>query len=108
MNEVLQQKIQIEKHITSLTKQLDKLAEHPRHKNAPIMQPALTNSPYEIGQKNCISSNFNKSMTYSANMKSYLCDLPKRLGLERWIAHYQRKLYAMQKESFAPSFALAS
>lgn len=32
-------------------------------------------------------------------MDAFLADLPRRLGIERWIAEYQRKLYGLRKNA---------
>ncbi|MEM7618612.1 MAG: hypothetical protein AAF244_04425 [Pseudomonadota bacterium] len=56
-----------------------------------------------LGQKNTISSSFNRNGLSDAvreqMLQSYLQDLPKRKGIERWIAESQRKLYAIQKHA---------
>ena len=54
---------------------------------------------YSLGQTNAISSNFNKHVKRKDMMDAYIKDLPKRLGIESWLASYQRKLYALHKQS---------
>ena len=58
---------------------------------------------YNIGQKKAISAQFNKNSIWQHMMGAYLRDLPKRLGIERWIAEYQRKLYALPKHAYIPA-----
>ncbi len=60
---------------------------------------------YTLGQKQSISGQFN-AISDEALMQAYLRDLPRRLGLERWLAHYQRKIHALRKAgAFAPALA---
>ncbi len=57
-------------------------------------------------QKHCnkaITTNFNTNILWKNMMQAYLSDLPKRLGIERWLADYQRKIYALQKHQLAPA-----
>ena len=58
---------------------------------------------YNIKQKKAITTNFNKNIIWKNMMQAYLSDLPKRLGIERWLAGYQRKIYALQKHQLAPA-----
>ncbi len=60
---------------------------------------AQARAPYSIGQKRSISAAFNTSGTHTEMMGSYLRDLPRRLGIERWLSDYQRKLYATHKHA---------
>lgn len=59
--------------------------------------------PFQVGQKKALSGSFNRnglSPAARAEMLSlYMSDLPRRLGMERWIAESQRKLYALQKHA---------
>lgn len=43
-------------------------------------------------KKGTLKQSFNLNTTRAGIMKKYLADLPRRLGLERWLAYYQRKL----------------
>lgn len=61
------------------------------------MQDHKTSSPdYKLGQKSMISSNFNDR---SSLFEAYFRDLPRRLGIEKWLATYQRKLYSLRKQA---------
>ncbi len=61
------------------------------------------NASYNLGQKKAISAQFNKRALWQQMMDAYLKDLPKRLGIERFLADYQRKLYALHKHTPAPA-----
>ena len=69
-------------------------------------QPA--NSNFQIGQRNAISGAFNESVTRGHLMEAFMRDLPRRMGLERFLAYYQRRLYGMRKQATANAFALAA
>ena len=62
---------------------------------------------YVLGKKGSIMQNFNSSAQRAILMKAFIHDLPARLGLEKWLAYYQRRLYALRKAHriAAPSFA---
>jgi hypothetical protein len=76
----------LEDIIAGLTSQLQKLAPPPA-------------KPFIIGQKQAISSGFNQHAANDDLMGAYTRDLPCRLGLERRLDHYQRKLYALRKQT---------
>ncbi|MCB1531710.1 MAG: hypothetical protein KDJ35_02460 [Alphaproteobacteria bacterium] len=54
---------------------------------------------YKVGQSRALCSTFNTNSDTSALLAAYMRDLPRRLGMERWVADYQRKLYALQKHA---------
>lgn len=65
-------------------------------------------SSYQIGQRHTISGGFNTMAANDDLMAAYLKDLPRRMGLERWLAHYQRKLFSLRKQAMqyaAPALA---
>lgn len=62
---------------------------------------------YKLGQRGSISGGFNQACKRDALMKAYKRDLPERLALERWLAHYQRKIYALRKHAPVPATAPA-
>lgn len=63
---------------------------------------------YKLGQRSSISSNFNTTSSNKASMKAYLADLPRRMGIERSLSEYQRKLYAMHKKARETGMLLAA
>jgi len=60
---------------------------------------------YQIGQKNVIAGAFNAQADSTPMMQAYLRDLPRRKGLEKWLAYYQRKLFAMNKHNLTYGLA---
>ena len=55
-----------------------------------------------LGQRRVIANDFNISgMSGSARKKmdAFLADLPRRVGIEKQIAHYKRKAYATQQRA---------
>ena len=62
----------------------------------------------KLGQKQVITQAFNQTNSaealYQSIINSALRDLPARQGLERWIAYYRRKMYALRKHA-APELA---
>lgn len=54
---------------------------------------------YKVASGNALSGTFNSTSSNPAMMAAYLRDLPKRLGMERWVADHQRKLYALRKHA---------
>ncbi len=109
----------IECTMMGLMKELEKLAPHPdrpdktgpcfaridsqRKSAAEYAQDRTTNTGYNLGRKKSICAGFNKrAAIWQHMMDVYLQDLPKRLGIERWLADYQRKLNTLQKHAPAP------
>lgn len=72
------------------------------------IQDRPANNNYALGRKNAISGAFNHSVARQAMMDAFLRDLPRRMGIERWLADYQRKLYALRKHAPAAAFGLAA
>lgn len=66
------------------------------------------NNNYRLGQKNAIAGGFNAQAARQNMMDAYLRDLPQRLGIERWLAHYQRKVYALKKHAALAGPSLAA
>lgn len=46
-----------------------------------------------------LSHAFNDNVVNDNALKAYLSDLPRRKGYEKWLAHYQRKIFALRKKS---------
>lgn len=63
---------------------------------------------YDLGAKGTIFKGFNAAAKREILMNAFLKDLPARLGLERWLAYYQRRLYALRKEHRGPAPSLAA
>lgn len=78
----------IEEVIESLAARLQQLAPDPRR----------------LGRPCTVTASFNNTQL----MDAFLRDLPRRTGIERWLAHYQRKLYAMRKHAPMAAFGLAA
>ena len=76
--------------------------------SCPPAIPAAANNNYQIGQKNVVCIAFNQGATRDVMMQAFYGDLPRRLGLERLIAYYQRMLYAVKKNACARSFRFAA
>lgn len=72
------------------------------------MQDRCANNNFQIGQRGAISGNFNDTALRAEMMQEFTRDLPRRMGLERWLALYQRKLFALRKQARARAFALAA
>ena len=51
---------------------------------------------------------FNTEAHRAALTNAYFADLPKRLGLESWIAHEQRKLYSLRKNALRLDLSYAA
>lgn len=67
---------------------------------APYPVFATANNNFALGQSNVVRGAFNAYAAQGhAAMRAYLADLPRRKGLETWIAYYQRKLYALNKSA---------
>lgn len=64
-----------------------------------FIQDRAPAQPYRIGTRRAISNSFNTQSSNPTLMAAYLRDLPRRLGMERWVADYQRKFYALQKRA---------
>ncbi len=62
----------------------------------------------QLGQKRVICSAFNGKTQYDAMLTAFKRDLPRRLGLERWIAEYQRKYYVQRHKARLALPALAA
>lgn len=61
-----------------------------------------------LGQRHVIANDFNvagKTRSAKKKMDAYLADLPRRIGLEKKIAHYRRKSYAAKQ--YAAKLAVA-
>ena len=86
MRAITQEK-NIETIVTGLKKQLQELAPHPQR----------------VGQRRRITDSFNNTQ----RMDAFLRDMPRRAGIERWLSHYQRRLYAAQQQALAASYELA-
>lgn len=71
-------------------------------------QERHANSNYTLGSRKVIAGDFNRSALRKHMMQAYLHDLPRRMGLERFLAAYQRKLFALRKQAPAAAFALAA
>ncbi len=50
-------------------------------------------------QKASLSIAFNDNVVNDNAFAAYLKDLPRRKGYEKWLAHYQRKIHAIQKKA---------
>ncbi len=60
------------------------------------------------GQNTSISKAFNNSAQRAKLVKSYYRDLPKRMGMEAWIAHLQRRLYTLRRNELRLSLSFAA
>ena len=47
--------------------------------------------------KQTLSGNFNCTTIRDEMMQKYLADLPRRMGVERWLAHHQKKLNGLRE-----------
>lgn len=52
---------------------------------------------FTLGRRGSMTRSFNATQARDARMEAFLKDLPRRLGIERWLADYQRRLYAMRR-----------
>jgi hypothetical protein len=84
-------------------RELQNLAPHPD-----LLKREASNSNFQLGDHHVIAPAFNLGGLYEIQMKAYLADLPRRNGLERWLAFYKRKLFGMRKRAALSAFALAA
>ena len=69
-------------------------------------RPANTN--FKPGQNNVLCPLFRLHAMHEEMMAAYVRDLPRRMGLERLLAQYQRKLGALRKQRAYASFKMAA
>jgi hypothetical protein len=63
------------------------------------MVKLAANTNFKPGDHNVISPLFRLHAMHEDMMAAYLRDLPRRMGLERSLIHYKRKLHALRKNA---------
>lgn len=68
---------------------------------------SLAPKTYKLEQRKVISAGFNAIAANESFMALSLQEQPHKLGLEKWLSYYQRKLYSLRKQSLgaAPQMA---